>query len=244
VTSVDGTVYREHRPPADLAGQVACLWVRDAPPHASATVRVVPDGCADIIWQHAGGDVTAFVAGPDSRVQYAELPAGARMAGVRFAPGVAASALGVPLDEVRDRRIPLSELWSGTVAAELAERAATSGEPVRVLAGAIRARLTAPPDAATDIIVRTLERANGPGVIARLAAELGLSERQLHRRSLTMFGYGPKTLQRVLRFQRALRLARRGGRLADVAAASGYADQAHLARETRRLAGVPLTQLV
>jgi len=244
VTTIDGTVYRERRPPAGLAAHVACLWDRDAPPGDPATVRVVPDGCADIVWQHAGGDVTAFVAGPDSRVQFAELPAGARMAGVRFAPGVAASVLGVPLDEVRDRRVPLGELWSGTIAGELAERAAMSGEPAVVLAAAAQARITEPPDAATDAIVRTLERASGTGVIAILAGELGLSERQLHRRCLTMFGYGPKTLQRVLRFQRALRLARRGGRLAEVAAVSGYADQAHLARETRRLAGVPLTQLV
>jgi AraC-like DNA-binding protein len=48
----------------------------------------------------------------------------------------------------------------------------------------------------------------------------------------------------VLRFQRALRLARAGGRLADVAAVVGYADQAHMARDTRRLAGVPLTDLL
>jgi AraC-like DNA-binding protein len=48
----------------------------------------------------------------------------------------------------------------------------------------------------------------------------------------------------VLRFQRALRLARAGGRLVDVAVVSGYADQAHLARESRRLAGVPITQLL
>ncbi len=81
-------------------------------------------------------------------------------------------------------------------------------------------------------------------MVARVADELGLSERQLLRRCLTAFGYGPKTLQQVLRFQRALRLARAGGRLVDVAVLSGYADQAHLARESRRLAGVPITQLL
>jgi AraC-like DNA-binding protein len=77
-----------------------------------------------------------------------------------------------------------------------------------------------------------------------MADDLGLSERQLHRRCLVAFGYGPKTVQRVLRFQAALRDARAGRRLADVAADAGYADQAHMSREVRDLAGVPITALL
>jgi AraC-like DNA-binding protein len=75
------------------------------------------------------------------------------------------------------------------------------------------------------------------------AGRSGLSERQLHRRCLPLFGYGPKTLARVLRFDRALALARAGRPFADVASSAGYADQAHLSREVRALAGVPLRAL-
>jgi AraC-like DNA-binding protein len=76
------------------------------------------------------------------------------------------------------------------------------------------------------------------------AAAVGLGERQLHRRCLAWFGYGPKVLQRVLRFQRAVRLAERGLGYADVAATIGYADQAHLARDVRALSGVTLAELL
>ena len=76
------------------------------------------------------------------------------------------------------------------------------------------------------------------------AGEVGLSARQLHRRCLTSFGYGPKTLGRILRFDRAVALARTGAALACVAATVGYADEAHLCREVRDLAGVPLTELL
>ncbi|WP_461029927.1 helix-turn-helix domain-containing protein, partial [Streptomyces sparsus] len=69
-------------------------------------------------------------------------------------------------------------------------------------------------------------------------------ERQLHRRAVRAFGYGPKTLARVLRLERALTLARAGLPFARVAADAGYADQAHLAREVKALAGVPLTTLL
>ena len=59
-------------------------------------------------------------------------------------------------------------------------------------------------------------------------------------------GYGPKTLERVLRFRRFLDLAARepAAGLAGLAAAAGYADQAHLTRECGRLAGAPPGRLV
>jgi transcriptional regulator GlxA family with amidase domain len=80
--------------------------------------------------------------------------------------------------------------------------------------------------------------------VAQVADAVGLGERQLRRRCLHAFGYGPKTLARVLRFTRALDLARGGTAFAEVAAVAGYADQAHLAREVRALAGTPLGELL
>ncbi|CAM5397850.1 helix-turn-helix transcriptional regulator [Streptomyces violaceorubidus] len=80
--------------------------------------------------------------------------------------------------------------------------------------------------------------------VAATADELGLGARQLHRRSLAAFGYGPKTLARILRLRRALALARTGVPFAETAARTGYADQAHLSREVRDLAGLPLRELL
>jgi AraC-like DNA-binding protein len=71
--------------------------------------------------------------------------------------------------------------------------------------------------------------------VETLAGELGLSERQLRRRCHAAAGYGPKTLQRVLRFRRFL--AARNPDLARAALDAGYADQSHLTRECTRLAG-------
>jgi AraC-like DNA-binding protein len=81
-----------------------------------------------------------------------------------------------------------------------------------------------------------------------IGEELVLSERQLRRRFLASVGYGPKTLHRVLRFRRFLALApalaAREETLAACAAELGYADQAHLARDCRELAGLPPGRLV
>ena len=217
--------------------------MRHGAPQVGSPLRVVPDGSADIMWRDDGGTVTLQVAGPDTEAQLAALAPGSRLVGIRFAPGAANAVLGIPMDELRNQRVPLTEVW-GPVAEELAERVALSAQPELELAATVQDRIAEPPDATASAIARRLEFAAGPGVVAELAADVGLSERQMQRRCRTAFGYGPKTLQQVLRFQRALRLARAGGRLADVAAVVGYADQAHLARDTRRLAGVPLTDLL
>lgn len=74
-----------------------------------------------------------------------------------------------------------------------------------------------------------------------IAAEAGLSERQFRRRFHAAAGYGPKTMQRVLRFQHFVRrvdAARGVVDLAVEAAEAGYADQAHLTRECKALSGM------
>ncbi|KAB8197952.1 helix-turn-helix domain-containing protein [Nonomuraea phyllanthi] len=96
-------------------------------------------------------------------------------------------------------------------------------------------------DPATSAIARELRHGR---TVGEVAWDLGFSERQLHRRSVSSFGYAPKTLQRIVRFQHALRLARAGVPLAEVAVTSGYADQAHLSHDVKRLSGVSMRDLV
>ncbi|MFE3646500.1 MULTISPECIES: helix-turn-helix domain-containing protein [unclassified Streptomyces] len=229
----------------------AVLWTTTTVPGAGP---VLPDGCTDLIWS-AG---RLLVAGPDTGPQApdAAVPTGTRWAGLRFAPGQGPAVFGVPAHELRDRRVPLADLWGARRARELAERAA-AGSPGAVLEEAARDRLRAagrwsggsgaPPgevpgrDGRTAAIVSGLGRGRPVAEVARLA---GMGERQLHRHSLAVFGYGPKTLGRVLRLVRALALARAGVPYAEVAARAGYADQAHLAREVKSLAGAPMGTLL
>ncbi|RJL24724.1 helix-turn-helix transcriptional regulator [Bailinhaonella thermotolerans] len=230
--------YQELPPGPDLAGRVAALWTQEIA--EERTARVLPDGSMDIIWDGDG----LHVAGPDTGPVLARVRAGERFAAVRFRPGAAGDLFGVPADALRDSRVPLRELWGGAAVERLEEAARGPGGDARlgVLEDEVRRRLAA--SRADPAAAAVAEALRSGGRVAEVARDLGLSERQLHRRSLSAFGYGPKVLQRVIRFQRALRLARRGVDLAEVAYLSGYADQAHLARDVRRLAGVPLTALL
>jgi AraC-like DNA-binding protein len=194
----------------------------------------------DVIWWRRTGELG--VAGPDTRPHLTELIAGEELAAVRFRPGTAAPVLGLPADAIRDDRVPLRDLW-GPAADTLAETLATAAAPESVLQDAVMRHLSSAPtpDPAIPVMIASLTASCS---VRETADRLGFSERQLRRRSLAACGYGPKTLQRILRFQRALTLARRHEPYADVAQLAGYADQAHLANEVREFAGVSLTELV
>ncbi|HEX5597049.1 MAG TPA: helix-turn-helix domain-containing protein [Micromonosporaceae bacterium] len=214
------------------------VWQRLVPSDDSVQ-RVLPDGCMDLIWS----DGSLFVAGPDTAAQLPTVSAGTSYTGLRFAPGNGPAVIGLPAHELRDQRVPLAQLWPATHVADLVEQLQAAANPARALEeiAAGRLRRAGPPDKMMAEVARRL-RAGMP--VAAVAAAVNVSERQLHRRCQTAFGYGPKTLVRILRMNRAVDLARTGRPFAAVAAATGYADQAHLAREVKALAGVSLGVLI
>jgi AraC-like DNA-binding protein len=225
--------YTEWAAPASLRTAVACLWARVPVGEAGRDALVLPDACADLIWQQGRG---AFVAGPDTGPMPTRIGAGTVVLGVRFRPSAGGPALGLPLSELRDQRVDLADLRPAQ-----ARRLPAALDP-----GAAAARLLdvaadlvgdGPPDPAmTRVAIRLRDpRARTEDV----AADIGLSLRQLRRRCHAAVGYGPKTLQRILRFQRFVsRIDRDRADLAVLAAETGYADQAHLTRECLSLSGL------
>lgn len=205
-----------------------CVVPPGAPPK-----RVLPDGCLDVIWQ----DGRVFVAGPDTIAQPPDSsPPGSRFFALRFAAGTGPAVLGLPADELTDRQVALDELVPPAEVRRLAEAA----DPMAALES-FAARRWRDPDRAMVAVVAGA-RAGRP--VDAIAGDCGLSPRHLHRRCQAAFGYGPKTLARILRLQRAVDLALAGRPFADVSVTAGYADQAHLARDVRALTGVPLGQLI
>ena len=79
-----------------------------------------------------------------------------------------------------------------------------------------------------------------------LADRAGLSARQLRRRFDRAVGYGPAFLARVARLQRFAKAAVRSPELglAELAAVAGYADQPHLAKDTRAITDRTPRQLI
>jgi AraC-like DNA-binding protein len=233
-------LYREVRPAPALAPHLLCRWVHALPRGPAAPVAVVPDGCVDLLW--VGGRLV--VAGPDVTAAHPVLPPGDPVVAVRFRPGAALCWLGLPMAEITGLQLDLAEFgrpWARDLAGRIGEARTMTERMARLEAGLARAAPEiAPPAPEMAFVFRELGRGSEAAGLAALRDRLGLSERSLRRRCHEAFGYGPKTLDRILRFQRFLRLATAGeeARLSGLAAAAGYADQAHLTREVRRLSGL------
>jgi AraC-like DNA-binding protein len=84
---------------------------------------------------------------------------------------------------------------------------------------------------------RSLASSHGRIQVHELARDIGISRRHFGERFASEFGIAPKAAARVFRFERACRLFLRAHRIADVAMASGFHDQAHMVREWHALAG-------
>lgn len=173
---------------------------------------------------------------PQEGLQYGLTPWGAR------------ALFGVPAAELRGRALDLADVLGTATAGRLVERLQGTGDwPERfaLVDRALAHRLAASGRSATGVAPevteawRLLHASRGRLPVTAVAAHVGWGRRHLSERFRLATGLTPKEAARVARFEAARRLLTGRGRprLVDVAADCGYADQPHLAREWRALAG-------
>lgn len=238
--------YREIAPPPALRDLVACIWVSEAGAQPRQTT-VLPDGCIDLIWSTSS---KPYVAGPMTRPLLAHSAAGSRSLGVRFLPAAAPRLLHASAAELRDQQASLDDVLlarSWWRVHDMVGAACDTPTP-EMCAGVIAALARDAIPAPRLVADATRWLALHPGApVSALSAATGQSERGLRRHFVEHVGYGPKTLQRILRLQRALWLASRPTpptSLARLAVTAGYADQAHMTREMQALAWQSPTRLL
>lgn len=229
---------REFPAPAGLAAVVRCTW--EGVPGWPRVLRVLPDGCVDLVWD---GDRLLVVNARSGAVRF-PLSASGRPVGVRLRCGAAGGLLGPAFADAEVREIfpPGQRVHDEMRAAPTP--AAQRGALARFVAARWRAGFA--PDPAIPAVVRALA---APDARMDVVAErIGVSVRTLRRRVRTAAGCGPKELQRVLRFQKFLRrlddVAAAHTTLSSVAADLGFADQAHLGHDCLKLSGSTPARLV
>jgi AraC-like DNA-binding protein len=248
-------LYQAHLPGPPLATFVECMWsLCDAPAHS--TERIIPSGTLELvvnlhedeirIYDPDDGTARRFsgavVSGAYRRFFVIDTREHASLVGVHFRPGGAGPFLGVPPGALIDQHVDLEALWPGS-AAELRDRLCAAACPAArfaMLEHALLRHLSLH-RGGHPAVPLALEQLRRPAAtIGDVALSLRLSRRRLIEVFTAEVGMTPKRFARVLRFQRALALARRArtcdwGRLATEC---GYFDQSHLIHDFRELTGM------
>jgi AraC-like DNA-binding protein len=236
-------IYRESLPPLPLQSLVCAYWSLQGEAADVATPRrILPDGCADLICDFAAPAATMRWVG--TMTHAIDVRPGGRqdLFGIRFAPGGLYPLLGAPLSLLTDDSaeftalparawFPPLEEWCADIAFDARCARATAS------LSAMLPRLQFTPMLA---LLRHLSRVSAlPSSATDLSDRTGWSLRTLQRHFMDQLGVSPRQHLRYLRFERARNLlVQRELRAADIAAAAGYADQAHFIREFRRFAGI------
>ena len=248
--------YREFPPPASLAAHVQCVWrLKDESPGGSART-VFPDGRCELI-VHLGVPPRCWDAVDGWHAQARTLFAAQRVIAVRLEPVGAVDCIGVRLQpaasnafiagtasRLRDRIVDLATLdanFGSSLAMAIRKFAAGREEALWQLLGQ---RLSHQPDPRIAAAVSRTESSAGCARIAALARASSLSMRGFQLRFRAEVGLTPKEFARLTRLQATLRaLDTPDAGIAAVAADSGFADQAHVTRELRRVTGLTPARL-
>jgi AraC-like DNA-binding protein len=223
--------YREYPPPHVLRALLKAAWTLETGGAASDWFRhfATPDGCIELIWRLGGRSSwgeeqpPCFVAGLNTAPVELRLGGGARFLGLRFRPWAWNRFGDMPSPRLLDRWAPL-------------DLGAAPQSPEEAFALVAPTLLDAGTAALGDAILASSSA-------HKLAERSGRPVRWLQRWFEREIGLPPRTYLRLLRFQESFAsLAGADGGLADHAAAHGFADQAHMAREYRSMAGVPASR--
>jgi AraC-like DNA-binding protein len=234
------SLYREFSPAPDLRAFVACTWVRLIRLNADAFCDLIlPDGCADII---ACDDHPPTVAAPDATTRRVPLRDGMMLTGIRLRPGAWHAVFGCPASQFVNGGLLLSDIAPG--ARQLHQAVLQAGnlkDRLAALEAWVRAALVrATPDDHTIISACRMLSGNTATTIGAIAASMDWNVRTMHRRFLAACGYGPKHFQKIMRIQALLQAAQASpsAGLAELAMATGFADQAHMTRDFRAITGL------
>ena len=219
---------------------------KDTPPGFEH--RLVPDGCISIVCGTSRGASRASLLGPRAEPLTVPVFPGDRYCGARFWPDTGGAVLGLPARDITGRIVvPLSTPeWAARYAAAVSD-AGDDAAVSRISDEMLMEPVAAAPaiDQPVRAAVVALIASRGEMTIKEVSAGVNLSTRQLERRFGDAVGLSPKQFARIRRVRSALThlLGDSPRTWSQVAAEFGYADHAHLVRDTVALAGMTPTEL-
>ncbi|WP_153502731.1 AraC family transcriptional regulator [Cumulibacter manganitolerans] len=229
-------------------------------PSTTLTFVVAIGESLDIAFDGRRRRYAASIAGLHTRP--ATIHHGTRQSGVQLAidPLASRALFGVPAADLAQRVIDLAEL-AEPAARRLLDAAHTAGSGCKAVTGRtvglgvpcasveeqlLGARLGGrrPPAPRAEIVRAwsVIRRTRGRAPVREIARDVGWSVRHLEQEFVRELGVTPKQACRLRRFEYTTALIRAERPLAEAAALAGFADQPHLTRDWRALAGTTPTR--
>lgn len=235
-------MYCEHLPSIALRPFVETYWVSEGFIDSQEFLRVLPDGCVDIIVStYCTGDMEAYrpyLVGTITTYLTVPLLGIVRMMGIRFKPGGITAFTRIPVQEFTDTRVDISlteTLFDRRFYEELQAKDTSTEACLLYIDHYLTGKLTVllPTDRRVMGAVRLITDTYGKVPIKQLLDHVCLSQRQFERRFKASIGISPKVFSRITRFNHTRRQLKAQPRqsLSDTAFDCGYYDHAHLTKE-------------
>jgi AraC-like DNA-binding protein len=217
--------------------------------------RVLPRGSIELVFslgeQHRRIDSgvadklpTTCISGIQLIPRLLEAPAGiATTMGIRLHPLTAYAVLGIPLSELTNQIVDLTDVAGSGISAmkDRLSETTSAEQRARIVLPWITGRLqrsTIRPSPAIAWVERQIEQHQGAVSIAALRSKTGLSKFRLSEMFRREVGITPKLYARILRFQHAIALLKAGADLVGAADKSGYFDQSHMHADISEFSGL------
>lgn len=240
--------YGERAPSVATDGLVLSFWYFQADEASTEPYTVFPDGCASVgVVRFPGGPAVLTLVGPRAAPLHPAVTRGMRIWGFRLWPDAIGPLLGVTAPGLRDHYGALPVGMPPTLAAAFRNLPASDDPDVvipeldRALAPLVA--VAGRPDPRVRAAVSAIVRRKGEGAMADVAREAAVGLRHLQRLFPDATGLTLREYARIRRFREALamRLTPGSRGWSQIAATTGFVDQAHLARECVALSGLPPT---
>ncbi|OMP77487.1 MULTISPECIES: helix-turn-helix domain-containing protein [unclassified Chitinophaga] len=226
-------MYAQYSPPALLAPYVDAYWIVTT--YGPAVSRILPDLCADFIFNLDDGSVKAV--GTMTTYHDAHILSAARLLGIRFKPAGMAAFAGLPMQLLTDQHIQGDDL-SLPLVRQLQEAVMQGHNRLQAISHCL---LKALPDQPTRMqaAISAIQSSHGNISPVTLAAQVNMSPRNFERTFLQQVGTSAKTFSRIVRCLSAINALKNQSspNLLSLALNYGYHDHAHLTREFRHITG-------
>ncbi len=243
-------MYTELKAIKPLTPFIECIWTNELSTNEadSNQQRILPDGCADLIFNLTPGKESTYWVGTMTTSLVLEKSDSKKLMGIRFNPGGARSFLGMPLSEITDERVTLNQARSNLQHSLDSYFNNSTLDSTTIQNWLIKTVQNDKPFLLVQKICHMIQNTTGNIRVSEMSQQLGISRQYLNRVMQEYVGVDLKAFQRIIRMrlltERIRKIPPYEINWSDLASEYGFYDQSHLIYDFKDVVGLLPTQFL